>query len=239
MEVMGLLGGGAPVVKKYQITATLATAGVAMTSGGDADPGVIICGTTTCTDLLGVTLDTATYSTTQGDGAREVSIVINPDAIYRAKMSFGATVNTAMTRFDITNAVSTGLTLTSGDDFTSTVNYDIGMVWWFSGANVGDTPRHIDTTTSTGLTVEVPFKNATVVGDEFMVSGVSLFHDKALAQIQLTSDISQVDASIAPGTGAEFVAIDGEFNTAADEGATNSFYHLLSTDHSYSGSALA
>ncbi len=239
MKVLGLLGGGTPVVKKYQITATLATKGVLVTFGGDADPGILICGTTNTTDLMGVTLDTATYSTTQGDGAREVSVVINPDAIYRAKMSFGATLDTAMTSYDVTTAVSNGLTLTSGDDFTSAVNYDIGMVWWYSGNNSGSKPRHIETTTSTGLTVEVPFENATVVGDEFIVSGVSVAHDIAVGQIQLTSDISQVNASIVPGTGAELVAIDGEFNDIAKDGKNNSFYHLLSTDHSFSGSALA
>ena len=239
MEVLGLLSGGAPVVKKMVVSASLATAGVAVTNGAITDPGILICTTTNCTDMIGVTIDTATYSTTQGDPVGEVSVVVNPDAIYRARLSGGATVGTALTSYDITTAVTTGLTMTTGDDFTSPISYDGGTMWWYSGNNAGQSYRHIDSEATTGITVEIPYAYTTVVGDEFMVTGVQMRGDTSVGQIQLTSDISEVNAAIAAGTGAEFITLDMELRDIAEDGKNNSYVHMLSTDHSYSGSALA
>jgi hypothetical protein len=70
-----------------------------VTKGGANTKGVIAATTTAAVGCLGCTLDTATYQAGQNtdnatDQAAYVSVIINPQAVWRAKLSGGATENT-------------------------------------------------------------------------------------------------------------------------------------------------
>ena len=230
MEVNGLLSGGAPVVKKYQINATVSNVGVPLLIGGANEAGLDLPTTTAAADVVGLNLDTATYSTTQGTGSSSaeslVSVVINPDAIYRARMSGGATEGTALTLYDVTTANAAGTTITTGDDHTSP-EFDEGVVWGYDGANVSQS-RKITSTTSTAMVVTVPFDNDTIVGDNFLrapywaMQGVT---------VQLTTNFYEADASIVVATGAPFLPIDMELNDISSEGRNTSYVHMIAGDH--------
>ena len=66
MEVSGHLSGGAPLLMKYQIAETLAEAGVIGTMDVSAEAGVNLVTTSNAVDMVGLTLDTGTYSVAQG-----------------------------------------------------------------------------------------------------------------------------------------------------------------------------
>jgi len=231
MEVSGLLSGGAPVIKAYQVAATMSNVGAyARAGGGTSGAGLILATTTSVKDGIGVTLNAATYTTTQGTGAdsaeRLVRVIINPDAILRIRMSGGATAGTALTLYDVTTASSGGTAVTTGDDWSSTT-FDEGAVFGYDGANIGQL-RKLTSVSSTAGTVVVPFDYATVVGDNFLRAP---YWAPESTTIQLTSNLVEADASIAVGTGALLNCVDLEFNDVNHEGRTNSFVHALNPHH--------
>jgi hypothetical protein len=230
MEVSGLLSGGAPVIKKYQINATVANAGVPLLVGAAGEAGLDLPTTTGAADVVGLNLDTATYTTTQGTGAssaeRLVSVIINPDAILKARMSGGATEGTALTLYDVTTASAGGTAITTGDDWSSP-EFDEGVVWGYDGANVGQV-RKITSTSTTAGTVLVPFDYATVVGDNFLRAPYWTMQGTT---VQLTTNFYEADASIAVGTGAGFKPIDLELNDLSGDGRNTSYVFMLPTDH--------
>ena len=206
MIVSGLLSGGAPVIKSYQVAQTFGTAGVPALLSANGEAGVDLATTTGAVDMVGVTLDTATYSTTQGTGANSaeasVRIIINPDAIIKIRMNQGATEGTALTLYTETLASATGTVITGGD--VNTTDMDQGTIWCYSGANVGQA-RRITSTSTVAATVLVPFDNDTVVGDNFIVVP---YAPMASATVQLSTLLTEADASIVIGTGAEFQCIE-------------------------------
>ena len=157
MEVSGLMSGGYPLIKKYQINATVANAGVPLLVGAAGEAGLDLPTTTGAQDMVGLNLDTATYSTTQGSGAssaeRLVSVIINPDAILRSRMSGGAAEGTALSLYDVTTASAGGTAITTGDEWSSPT-FDEGVVWGYDGANVGQS-RKLTSVSSTAGTVTV------------------------------------------------------------------------------------
>ncbi len=231
MDYAYMLGGGAPLQMKYQINSdAFATAGVPALAPGAGNAGVLISSTTSWANAVGVTQDTATYVTAQQtDGTsaeREVSVIISPDAVFRALMSGGATEGTALTLFDVTTASTTGLDVVTGDNFT---DLDDGVIWGYDGANAGQ-KRCITIGDATDATVAVAFDQDTVVGDNFLAAPYWFLSDVA-GQIQTTTLLTQADVSIAGGTGGAGTVIDMELRDIGGDGRTNSFVLFIFDDH--------
>lgn len=230
MDYAYMLEGGAPLFKKYQVNETLATAGIPVLAPGAGNAGVQISTTTSWANACGVTQDTATYVTAQQtDGTsaeRRVSVIISPHAVFRARMSGGATEGTALSLRTVTTASTTGLDVVTGDNFT---NDDDGVIWCYSGANVGQY-RNIGVGDATDATVTVAFDKDIAVGDLFLSAPWWPLSDVA-GQIQTTTLLTQADASIAGGTGGAGNIIDLELRDISNDGRTNSFVLFTFEDH--------
>lgn len=229
------LSGAAPVIKKYQIAADSLTAGVPKLIPAAGGAGVAVATTTSCTDFVGVTLDVAaTYQTAQqsdnSDPARLVSLIINPDAVWEALMSGGATENTALALQTVTTASTTGLAVTTAAEW-SNPTYDEGHTWGYEGANAGKA-RKVTSVSSTAGTVTVAFPFDTAVGDTFLRCPYTPLQSTT---IQLSTLLTQADASIAVGTGAELKPIELVLRDISDNGRTNSFVRFLAIDHVFGG----
>ena len=184
--------------------------------------------TTDFADSLGVTGDTGTYSTTQGDAEGLVSVYCRPDAIFEALMSGGATENTALITLSNTAVSAAGTVITDADVGTaSMVN---GTAWSLSGANgsgPGGQSRVITAFSSAvSITVTVPFLSDIAVGDTFIQCPWSSNGAAGNGTLQTTTLFSQANAIIVSGTGGE-VAI---FDLLLD-GTTNSKVRFLVIDH--------
>src|SRR5688572_21085470 len=140
MKLATILSGNAPVILKYQAGATFAYAGVHALVAGSGGYGVQKESTTAGVSQLGVTLDTATPSNSQAtdgsDTERLLSVIINPDAVYRAKLSGGATENTALAEGTEATGSATGLLVDTNIDYSSP-SLDEGLLFCSAGANQG------------------------------------------------------------------------------------------------------
>ena len=232
MEVAGLLSGGAPVIKKYQINADFDNAGVPALVATAAEAGLDLPSTTVFKDVVGITLDTGTFLSAQQTGAANpevtVSVIINPDALVRARLSGGAAEGTALTQYDVTTASTDGLDVTTGDDFSSP-QFDEGAVWGFDGANA-KILRRITATSTTDITVAVAFPNDSVVGDNYLIAPYSPIPTDAQT-LQLTTNLQEADASIAVGTGDDITLIQYEHEDLAGDGTLKSFVIVNFPDH--------
>ncbi len=230
MRMAYTFSGGAPVIKKYQVAATSSVVGVPKLIPAADGAGVAVATTTSLADMVGVTLDTATYVTAQQtDGTsaeRLVSLIVNPDAVWMALLSQGATLGTALTLYDVTTASATGLAVTTGDDWLSP-EFDEGIVWGYDGANVGQA-RKITSTSSTAATVTVAFDYDTVVGDNFLRAP---YWPPQTVTMQLTTNLDGADASIAVGTGAQAKPVELILGNASNNGRTDSWVLWVPTDH--------
>lgn len=230
MELAYTVSGAAPLMKKFQVNATVARAGVPLLVPGAGNAGVVLGTTAGATDLVGVNLDTATYVTAQqtdgSSAARMISVIINPDAVWRLLMSGGATENTALALQTITTASTDGLTLTTAAEW-SNPTYDEGYSWGYDGANAG-AARKITSVSATAGTLTVAYDQDTVVGDNFLRCPYSPMQT---VTIQLSTLLTQADASIAVGTGAPFRVTDLILRDINGEGRTNSFVLGISNSH--------
>lgn len=224
-----LTGNSAPVMKKYQIAAT-AIAGIPLLIPAAGGAGLATSTTTSAANMVGVTLDGATYVTAQQtDGTsaeREVTVIVNPDAVWEMKLSGGATENIALTFQEITTASTDGLVITTAAEW-SNPTFDEGIVWGYDGANSGAF-RKITSVSSTAGTVTVAFDQDTAVGDNFLRAP---YWPVQSTNIQLTTLLTQADASIAVGTGAEFKPVELRLRDASDQGQTNSYVLAVAGDH--------
>lgn len=226
-----------PVIKKFQVgAASVANVGVPLLIAATGEAGVNVGSTTGTTDFVGMSLDTATYSTTQGTGTSSaealVSINISPDSVWKANMSGGATEGTALSEQTNTTASSGGTVITTGAAWNSPTYLD-GVAWGYSGANSGQF-RKVTTVGATSGTVVVPFDNAIAVGDVFLRAP---YFPCSTATVQLTTNLYEADASIAEGTGAAFAVVDLELRDSNREGTTRSKVYFVSNDHFFGGRA--
>ncbi len=232
MEFAYSLSQGLPVVQKFQIGEAMANAGVPIVIGGAGNAGPVLAATTTASDLVGVTLDTqATLVTAQqtdgSDPERQVSVIINPDAVFEALLSGGATENTALTQYDVTTASTTGLAITTGDDWT-TPQFDEGMLWGYDGANPG-IARKITSTSTTAATITVALPADTVVGDNFLRAP---FWPGENQFVQLSTVFTQVDASVTiDADNNNFRVLEVRALDSSGEGNTKSSVMLSPFDH--------
>lgn len=235
------LYGSVPVLKKYQISnGATSSVGVPYTIGASNTAGVVIATTTGATDMVGCNVDATTYSTTQGTGKaapfgtgssaeRMCTFIINPFAVWSIKMSASATENTALSVQTTTSASSGGTAVTTNASWTSTQEFDEGVVWGYSGPNTG-LVRKITSTSSTAGTVLIPFDYAIGVGDTFLRAP---FWPTQCATVQLTTLLTQADCSISVGTGAPFRVIELRLRDGSESpgGSSNSFVLACSNSH--------
>jgi hypothetical protein len=179
----------------------------------------------------GLTIDTTgTVSATADLADVLVKVDIRPDAIYRAKLSGSATADTAMSEQTASSASATGITanITSLDD---------GAIWGYDGANTGQTSLRQCDDTSGG--VSISFDNAVASGDTFLTTPmmpsshgipVSTGANKCC---DLTSDSSQVRGDVTVTDTDNFVLVEIEARGVADSGTTNSWYLLVSNQHTF------
>jgi len=221
--------GSAPIVKKYQIGEAMATAGVPVEVETLANvAGVLLCETTTAADVVGVTLDAqATRNTAQqsdnSDPAVYVTVIAQPDAIYRAKLSGGATSNTALTANTNSVADATGLLLTMGLGTA----YDDGYIWGATGANAG-VVRKVTAVDGTNEVPIIAFPYDIAVGDTFYAA---TFGPATLCGIQLTSTLEQIDATADLQSTDNFRCVKMDLRPTAEDGANNSFAYISIFDH--------
>lgn len=225
MKLAYMLSGSAPVLKKYKASAAQAAGTVVLVTAANASGQITTSTTTGFADALGHVLDNGlasgaplTYSTTQGADEAVFTVIVNPDQILRAQMVTGAT-GTSITEDTVVTAVSNGLTVVGGTSVASP-DMDEGMIWFTSGANVGQS-RKITGTSSVTATVVVPFKYASVVGDKYCYAGLQI----GKRGVTTTTDLKSIRADIAVGSTASAAPIDFELGPAND-----SWVHLKLTN---------
>ena len=170
-----ILGGAGPVIKKYRVGAgapDFTVAGAPAVVAATTAAGVLPQAAATVGINLGLSLDTAIYTTTQAADMIEgqISLVVNPDAVYRLRMSGGATAGTALPLITNSVASTSGLTvtITTGDIVPNSPTMLDGTLICLTGNNVGQR-RRVTTVSATELTVLVPFPNDIAVSDTFTV----------------------------------------------------------------------
>jgi len=232
MNLAYLLNGGAPLIKRYKSGSTFAAAGGYATITADGGAGVVLGLATTVADQVGLSLDTTTYSTTQGDAEAVVSLIVNPDAVLRIRMGRTATAGTQLqvTTNSAANTAGTGITITAGDDAPNSEEKDEGTIACVSGANLGQS-RKITSTSATVYTVTVPFLNDIASGDQFLAVPWTPA-DVVGDNVNLTTNLQEGRQDIAVGTGADLRIFDLEFDYASVSHARRqSFVYALFDDH--------
>ena len=230
MEFQGdLSGGSTAVIKRYQVAATKATAGVPVLVGAAAGSGLITATTTSTAKAVGVTVDTtAAYVTAQqtdsADTARTVGVILNPLAVYSLLLSGGATEGTAMVLHTAASGASDGLSFVS-DVNTDSPELANGTCYCLTGANAGIS-RKITSNSTTTMTFVVAWPRDVAAGDTFVVAP---YTPTSGITIQLTTLLTQADSSIAVGTGAAFKSVELKFDQNA--GRTNSYVNAVLGNH--------
>lgn len=218
----------------FKISATMVQDQAVIAEVADTGGGYITDATTTSlVDFVGSCMGAAprnpeaggagtlTYSATQGDTEGLVRVCINPDAIYRATMSNGATL-TDLQSVTNSTANTAGTTITAAS--TPGNDMDDGTCWGVApNANVGLSRRVTTYTANTSWVVTVPFPRTIAVNDIFHVCPYSPF---VTTTIQLTTDLVSANAAIAYGTGGNARVLE-----LVLQGAGNSYVHFIARDH--------
>ena len=241
-RVSGFLSGSSPILKRYQTSVSVATAGIPMTGSVTTGTGLVKATTTNLVGYVGMAADTAVYSTTQlgnatgggggnnaggaaGGGAATaaayVGVIINPDVMITSRLCGSATSGTALVAYANTSASSGGLVHTAAVGTNTMVN---GTVWELTGANAGQSRIITSWSSNTSLTNIVPFDYAIAVGDTFARVPLQPFGGiNTCTTMQFTSDLTEVDSTIAVGTGAIAVVIELFLRDAAGNGVNDSW----------------
>ena len=238
MEFVYLLGGGAPVVKTYLVTAAVATAGILL-EGSDTATGSVIgsvqpapASGAGATQLVGLSVDAAAsypanpVAQLNADADVTVSVIVSPNAVYRCKMSGGATADTALTAATPSAADSVG-------DDTSITALAGGIIWGYTGNNVGSYRLCNNTDGSVGIS----WPNAVATTDTYLVANVAPCRVLATNNnfFDLTTDLTQADASATSADNNNFIVVDVELNDSSEDGTTNSYYHVVGLSHAFAG----
>ena len=222
-----LLGGGAPVVKKYMVAAgtpdfTVAGAPAIPSATGTAGVAPMTVGT--INGYVGLSLDTAVYTTSQAtvlaDGPGVVSLVVNADPVIRLRMSGTAAAGGLLPT--ITNSVAsaggTAVTITTGDIVPNSPTMLDGTIICLTGSNAG-LRRKITTVSATVFTVVVPFPYAIAASDTFTAVPYFPGADTVLGGDGLTlttapgTNATEADATVATTTaGVRFAHLDIQYD---------------------------
>lgn len=237
MEYAGNISGNKPHVRKYNVDGGAeCLAGVAIQSQeAIADTGGCIPQTVeVCVGCLGVALADAASTDAQAAGANnvnQVSTIINPDAMWRTKMSAGAGEDVALAYCSAAaqTADATGLAIVGG--------VDENFVWGYTGANAGlGTAGMRQCTAAATLVVAMPYDIA--AGDLFLQSNIGIGTWSQTPQF--TTNLTQINmqAGVVDADNANFVAVDLLLRDASEEGRTNSYALLISIDHAFGPSKI-
>jgi len=226
------LTGGMPVSRRYKLNESMATAGVPVVVGTAGDAGLKLCAVTSGVDFVGVTLDTGTYSSTQGDAEGRVTVIINPFAVWKIHGNSGLTTGTQLPVTTNSSAETAGtvVTITTGDAAPNSPSMDEGIAVCVSGANLSQT-RKITSVAATTATVTVPFLNDIALNDQFLILPWTPV-DLASNNIALTTLLNEADGTIAVGTGVAMRIVDLEVDFGSVSAArTNTHVYAILDDH--------
>lgn len=203
MQFAGALAGDATAaVRRFRIGESLSAGQIVVsgsTGGGEVEDPTSV---TDFSDAVGLALTDATYSTTQGDDEGTVQVALaSSNTLYKGRVNPGATSGTQLADADgvvltNTSASAGGTTITDSDVGSATRAQ--GTVIGISGANRGESRIVTTFNSGTSLVVSVPFPNAIAVGDMFVVVPYKVGANQTL---QLTTDFTEINASVAVGTG--------------------------------------
>lgn len=234
MEYAYNIGGGAPHMKKFIVDeAAAVAAGVPLQSNADADnaDGVINPTTTACVSCVGLSVDAADASTaaqvaagagnlSDGNNASFVSVIINPDAVYRAKLSGAGAEDTTLAVVSAAQAASSGgTTITGGtDEFT---------VWGYEGANAGHERRF-----TAAATVTIAMPNAIAALDTFVETSTVVA--EMTQWPTLSTAFTQINAAAAVAAGSDnFIVVEHQLRDKTEDGLTNSFALIMAASHAF------
>ena len=223
-----ILGGAGPVIKKYFVAAgtpDFTVAGAPAIAAATAGAGVLPMAAGTLADYVGLSLDTAVYTTSQatvatGTGPGIISLVVNPDVAIRFRMSGATTAGTALPL--VTNSAAssggTAVTITTGDIVPNSPTMLDGTIICLTGSNVG-LRRKITTVSATVFTVVVPFPYAIASGDTFTAvpyfpgAGTVIGGDDLTLTATPGTLATEADASVASSTaGVRFTHLDIQYD---------------------------
>lgn len=231
-----LSGGSTAIMKKYQVAATNTTIGVPYTKVVDGGTGVALATVSAAVDFVGVNTDAAgTYVTGQqtdnSDTARLTTLIVNPLAVYRARLCGGA-ANEALVAGTETTGSTTGLVVTVSGIDPNSPDLNEGVVWGYSGANTGKV-RSIITTSANVANTTVAFPYDIAIGDRFLFANL-----RPLRSIlaQFGTDMTTIDASAALSGDATVITVEMILNDAAGNGALESYGLIQFCDHLLNGS---
>jgi hypothetical protein len=226
-----LSGGSTAVLKKYHVAATNAVVGRPYTKTVDGGVGVVLGTTTAQVDYIGVNVDApGTYAAAQNsdgsENAKTVTLIINPLAVYKARLSGGATDGTALTARTVTTAQTDGLTVVHSGYDSSSPDMDEGTIWGYTGANSG-IARKITGGANGTTTVILAFPRDSAVGDQYLLAPI---HPTRSIVAQLTTNCTEVDASAAISGDGTSVVTEMLLNDLAGEGTRTSYAFIQFAD---------
>lgn len=229
MEFSYTLSGATPRKRLVILGEQSDVAGVPLIAGTAALAGPIKASTTAAVDTLGVQINVPTNSyqtaknTDNSENASIAEVIVSPDAVYKVRLSGSSTSGTALTTYTASATASDGATAT----FASlSGNFDEGTLHCITGANKG-VSRRIASITTNVATLTVAFPAAITTGDEFIV--VPYAPDTALQYVQLTSDLTELDASVAVDTdNVNFRVVEMKL-----AGVSDSYAYVVAADHLY------
>lgn len=230
MNVGYILSGGAPVMKRFKVGATVSVGQPVLSrSTAGVAPGTA----TGAADAVGTAVDTGTYTTTQATSMVEgvVTTVINPDAVLRALMVSAATGNTQLVLTTNSAAATNGLTITitTGDPAPNSPEMAGGTAYGVSGNNVGIS-RVITSTTATTAVLTVPFPYTIAASDTFILIPFSAPGDSA-DTLDWDTAVVNVRGDLDAAGGALVSIVDVEWDSGFPR--SNSKLHYLLRDHAY------
>ncbi len=219
-----LSGVSTPVLKRYQVAATNTVIGRHYLKAADGGVGIVLGTTTGAVDSIGVNVDAAgTYAAGQNsdgsDNAKYTSIIVNPGAVYIARLSGGATDGTALSARTVTTASTDGLTVTHSGYNSSSPEMDEGVIWGLTGANA-NVYRKITGTADGTTTVILAFPRDDAAGDTYALAPI---YPTRSITAQFTTNCTEIDASAAISGDATVVVVEMILNDAANNGTTRSY----------------
>jgi hypothetical protein len=233
MIYAGNISGNKPHHRKYNVEGGVTClAGVAIQSNADIanQSGVIPQTVEVCIGCLGVAsadaASTLAQSGTTANNVNQVATIINPDAIWRTKLSAGAAEDVALVFCSAAQVANA-----AGDTITGAI--DANMVWGYEGANAGlgmAGARMCDAAASVLLCMPYPIAAL----DTFLYCNFGVA-TRTTHFPQFTTNLTQANmqAGLVDANNINFTAIDFLLRDSSEEGRTNSFAFLISTAHAF------
>ena len=239
MNFAGCLSGAAPVKRRVRIatgTAAITKAGGIVTASTAGVTGVVFGLTTAIANQVGVYLDTAIAGTVSptADANALLTVILNPDAIYRIRMGDSATSGTSLTISTGTDTSKTANVMTAGDPDPSSPTKDEGYIAAISGANTGQIRKITSVATTVTATHIEGWVNTPIAGDQYLLVPWTPFEGAsggAGSKINLTTDLTEGREDIAVGTGQYFRILELVFDfSSAVNASRNSFIMAMLGD---------